>query len=88
MFRPFVGLFVCLFAATSLFAQTDRAVLRGVVKDSSGAAVPTSHITVTEIQVDQFVDEKNIEVHIEYQENTDNSELAQTRIVSLPLLRG
>src|SRR6185312_9903270 len=50
MFRPFVGLFVCLFAGTSLFAQTDRAVLRGVVKDSSGAAVPTSHITVTEIQ--------------------------------------
>ena len=50
MLRRFVGLFVCLFAGTSLFAQTDRAVLRGVVKDSSGAAVPTSHITVTEIQ--------------------------------------
>ncbi len=50
MLRRIVGLFVCLFAGTLLFAQTDRAVLRGVVKDSSGAAVPTSHITVTEIQ--------------------------------------
>ncbi len=50
MLRRIVGLYVCLFAGTLLFAQTDRAVLRGVVKDSSGAAVPTSHITVTEIQ--------------------------------------
>ena len=50
MLRPFAGLFVCLFAGTALFAQTDRAVLRGVVKDSSGASVPTTHITVTEIQ--------------------------------------
>ena len=40
----------CLFAGTLLFAQTDRAVLRGVVKDSSGAFVPNAAITVTEIQ--------------------------------------
>ena len=44
------GFFFCLFAGTALMAQTDRAVLRGVVKDSSGASVPTAHITVTEIQ--------------------------------------
>jgi Carboxypeptidase regulatory-like domain/TonB dependent receptor len=50
MLRRFAGLLVCLFAGSVLFAQTDRAVLRGVVKDSSGAAVPTAHITVTEIQ--------------------------------------
>jgi hypothetical protein len=41
---------VCLFAGTALLAQTDRAVLRGVVKDSSGAFVPSAQITVTEIQ--------------------------------------
>jgi len=39
-----------LFSATVLFAQTDRAVLRGVVNDSSGAVVPGAQITVTEIQ--------------------------------------
>jgi hypothetical protein len=50
MLRRFAGLFLCLFAGTALLAQTDRAVLRGVVKDSSGASVPTAHITVTEIQ--------------------------------------
>jgi hypothetical protein len=37
-------------AGTALLAQTDRAVLRGVVKDSSGAAVPNAQIVVTEIQ--------------------------------------
>jgi hypothetical protein len=37
-------------SGTVLCAQTDRAVLRGVVKDSSGAFVPNAQITVTEIQ--------------------------------------
>ena len=50
MLRRFAGVLLCLFAGTALMAQTDRAVLRGVVKDSSGASVPTAHITVTEIQ--------------------------------------
>jgi len=45
-----VACFFCLFAGTALLAQTDRAVLRGVVKDSSGALVPNAQITVTEIQ--------------------------------------
>ncbi len=40
----------CLVAGTLVFGQTDRAVLRGVVKDSSGAAIPNAQITVTEIQ--------------------------------------
>src|ERR1700690_3422102 len=50
MLRRFAGFFVCLFAGTALLAQTDRAVLRGVVKDSSGASVPDAQISVTEIQ--------------------------------------
>jgi len=33
-----------------LFAQTDRAVLRGVVKDSSGAFVPNAQVTITETE--------------------------------------
>jgi hypothetical protein len=44
------ALFFCLFAGTVLFAQTDRAVLRGVVKDTSGAIVPNAQVTVTEVQ--------------------------------------
>ncbi len=40
----------CLFAGGTLFAQTDRAVMRGVIKDSSGASVPGAQITVTEIE--------------------------------------
>jgi hypothetical protein len=38
-----------LFIGATLLAQTDRAVLRGVVKDSSGAFVPGAQIIVTEI---------------------------------------
>ena len=48
LFRT-TGFLFCLFAGTLLLAQTDRAVLRGIVKDSSGAAVPSAQITVTEI---------------------------------------
>jgi hypothetical protein len=44
------SLVLCLLSGTVLFAQTDRAVLRGVVKDSSGAYVPNAQLTVTEIQ--------------------------------------
>jgi len=40
----------CLLAGTLLFAQTDRGVIRGVVKDASGAFVPGAQITITEIQ--------------------------------------
>jgi hypothetical protein len=43
-------LFLCLLSGTVLFGQTDRAVLRGVAKDSSGAFVPNVQVTVTEIQ--------------------------------------
>ena len=51
MLRRFAGFFLfCLFTGTALMAQTDRAVLRGVVKDSSGASVPDAQISVTEIQ--------------------------------------
>ncbi len=50
MLRRFAGFFFCLFAGTALLAQTDRAVLRGVVKDSSGASVPDAQISVTETQ--------------------------------------
>ena len=50
MLRRSTGLLLCLLTGTILFAQTDRAVLRGVVKDSSGAFVPSAQITVTEIQ--------------------------------------
>ena len=44
------GLVFCLLAGTVLFAQTDRGVIRGVVKDASGAFVPGVQITITEIQ--------------------------------------
>src|SRR5579862_3952459 len=50
MLRWPINLLLCLLAGTLLFAQTDRAVLRGVVKDSSGAFVPGAQVTVTEIQ--------------------------------------
>ena len=50
MLQRIVLSFTCLLAATALLAQTDRSVLRGVVKDSSGAAVPNAQIVVTEIQ--------------------------------------
>jgi hypothetical protein len=43
-------LLLSLFFGTVLLAQTDRSVLRGVVKDSSGAYVPNAQVTVTEIQ--------------------------------------
>ncbi|HEY3835165.1 MAG TPA: carboxypeptidase-like regulatory domain-containing protein, partial [Bryobacteraceae bacterium] len=50
LFRK-LWLVLCLCVpAAIVFAQTDRAVLRGVVKDSSGALVPGAHITVSEIQ--------------------------------------
>lgn len=41
---------LCLLAVATLYAQTDRAVLRGVIKDSSGAFVPNVQILVTEIE--------------------------------------
>ena len=44
------GVLLCIFAGALLFAQTDRAVLRGVVKDSSGAFVPNAQVTVTETE--------------------------------------
>ena len=37
------------FAATALFAQTEKATLRGLVTDPTGAVVPETAITVTEI---------------------------------------
>lgn len=37
------------FAATALLAQTEKATLRGVVTDPTGAVVPQTAITVTEI---------------------------------------
>ena len=40
----------CLLAGGTLFAQTDRAVLRGVIKDASGALIPGAQIAVTEIE--------------------------------------
>lgn len=40
----------CLLAVTVLFAQTDRGVIRGTVKDASGAFVPGAQITITQIQ--------------------------------------
>jgi hypothetical protein len=43
-------LLLVLFSGMVLFGQTDRAVLRGVAKDSSGAFVPNVQVTVTEIQ--------------------------------------
>src|SRR5215831_16135697 len=43
-------LLLTLFFGTVLLAQTDRSVLRGVVKDSSGAYVPNAQVTVTETQ--------------------------------------
>lgn len=43
-----IGFLFC--AGTLLLAQTDRADLRGVVKDASGASVPNAHIAVTQIQ--------------------------------------
>ncbi len=50
MLRRSTSLLLCLLTGTILFAQTDRAVLRGVVKDSSGAFVPNAQVVVTEIQ--------------------------------------
>lgn len=48
--RYFLIVCLCLLPGALLVAQTDRAVLRGIVKDSSGALVPNAHITITEIQ--------------------------------------
>jgi hypothetical protein len=50
MFSRTAGVIFCILAGTLLFAQTDRGVIRGVVKDSSGAYVPNAQITITEIQ--------------------------------------
>ncbi len=46
---------LCLFTGVLLFGQTDRAVVRGVVKDASGAFVPGAQITITEIQTNNQV---------------------------------
>jgi hypothetical protein len=40
---------LCLLAGLPLFGQTDRAELRGVVTDASGAFVPNAQVTITEI---------------------------------------
>ena len=56
MLRRFAGFFLlCLFTGTALIAQTDRAVLRGLVKDSSGASVTDAQISVTEIKTNMQV---------------------------------
>ena len=42
-------LLLVFFIATSLVAQTEKATLRGLVTDATGAVVPDIAITVTEI---------------------------------------
>ncbi|MBI5086227.1 MAG: TonB-dependent receptor [Acidobacteria bacterium] len=49
MNRIFRSLFLLAGISLTLFAQTDRATLRGVVTDPSGLAVPGADITITEI---------------------------------------
>ncbi|MCX6628796.1 MAG: TonB-dependent receptor, partial [Candidatus Solibacter sp.] len=44
----FLLLFVC--SAACLLAQSDRGVISGSVKDSSGASVPEARVTVTHVQ--------------------------------------
>src|SRR5262245_25580760 len=49
MYRSIKCGLCCALAAAALFAQSERATVRGTVIDSSGAVVPEAVITVTDI---------------------------------------
>ena len=70
---------VSLLCSSTLFAQSDRAAIRGTVTDQSGAVVPKAELLVTDIST-------NTLARTVFSDENGNFEVADLKPTSSPIL--